>query len=66
MYENFSPNQFAWKKSENHMSRKLKEHLTLNVKQLHAFSYWTELEYLENSNSCHSNRNKHLFQIKSV
>ena len=54
------------KKSENYLSRKLKEHLILNVKQLSAFDYWTELEYSENSNSCHSKRNKHLFQIESV
>ena len=62
----FLTKSICMKKSENYLSRKLKEHLILNVKQLHAFNYWPELEYLENSNSCHSNRYKQLFQIESV
>ena len=62
----FLTKSICMKKSENYLSRKLKEHLILNVKQLNAFNYWTELEYSKNSNSCHSKRNKHLFQIESV
>ena len=45
----FLTKSICMKKSENYLSRKLKEHLILNVQQLNAFNYWTELEYSENS-----------------
>ena len=38
----FVTKSICMKKSENYLSRKLKEHLIL-----HAFNCWTELEYLE-------------------